>query len=104
MHFGIGNSIEHRNLGCNVNLRMYSDARLGTSEFSLLENGHAQVDGCRVDSIKFSMQLKFFCETSGLCHTDHIERKFFKNAIISEIVCLGKYLSIDGLTPKAKVF
>ena len=103
VHLGIGNSVEHRNLRSDVNLGMDSDARLGASELCPSEYGHAQVDGCGIDSIESSMQLEFLRDASGLGHCHHVERELLKDSMVSECIGLRQHLSVNGLAAKTEV-
>ena len=104
MHLGIGDPIEHWYLSNDVNLSMDSDARLGASELSPSEYGHAQVNGRGVNSIESAMQFKLLRDTSGLGNSHHIESELLKDAMISETVGLRQHLSVDGLVAKSEVF
>lgn len=104
MHLCIGNSIEYRYLRCDVNLRMYFDARLGTSELSPSKHGHAEVDGCGVDGIEPTVQFKLLRDTLGLGNSHHVEGKLFKDTMVSEKIGLREHLPIDWLIPKAEMF
>ena len=104
MHLGIGDPIEHWYLSNDVNLSMDSDARLGASELSPSEYGHAQVNGRGVNSIESAMQFKLLRDTSGLGNSHHIESELLKDAMVSEGVGLRQHLSVDGLVTKSEVF
>ncbi len=104
MHLGIGDPVEYRYLCDNVNLRMYPDAGLGTSELRPFENGHAEVNRRRVNGIEPAVQFKLAGETAGLCHAHHVEGKLLKDAVIPERTSLGEHLSVDGLSAKAEMF
>ena len=103
MHLGIGDPIEHWYLSNDVNLSMDSDARLGASELSPSEYGHAQVNGRGVNSIESAMQFKLLRDTSGLGNSHHIESELLKDAMVSESVGLRQHLSVDRLVAKSKV-
>ena len=104
MHLGIGNPIEHGYLSNDVNLSMDSDARLGASELSPSEYGHAQVNGRGVNGIESAMQFKLLRDTSGLGNSHHIESELLKDAMVSEGVGLRQHLSVDRLVAKSEVF
>ena len=104
MHLGIGNPIEHGYLSNDVNLSMNPDARLGASELSPSEYGHAQVNGRGVNGIESAMQFKLLRDTSGLGNSHHVESELLKDAMVSEGIGLRQHLSVDGLVAKSEVF
>ena len=104
MHFGSGDSVEHRNLRNDVNLGMDSDARLRASELCPSEHRHTEVNSCGVDGIESSMQLELFRDASGLGNRHHVESKFLKDTMVSESIGLRQHLPVDGLMSKSKVF
>ena len=99
----LGKPIEHWYLSNDVNLSMDSDDRLGASELSPSEYGHAQVNGRGVNSIESAMQFKLLRDTSGLGNSHHIESELLKDAMFSESVGLRQHLSVDRLVAKSKV-
>ena len=103
MNFGIGDSIEHRNLCSDVNLGMDSDSRFCASEFCPSEHRHTEINGCGINCIELSMQLKIFCESLGLCNGYHVKSKLLKDSMVSEFICLRQHLSVDWLRAKTKV-
>ena len=96
MHVGIGNPVEHGNLRDDIHLRMDFDARLRTSELRPAKERHAEVDSRRVHGIEPAVQLKLSCNPSLLCKEYHVEGKLLKDAIVSEVVDLGKRTLLDG--------
>ena len=104
MHLGVGNPVEHRNLRGDVNLRVDFDSRLGTSELSPSEHGHAEVDGSGVDGIEPAMQFKLPCDTFRLSNRHHVEGKLLEDSVVPEKICLREHLPIDRLVSKAEVF
>ena len=97
-------SVEYGYFRNNVNLSMNPNARLGTSELSPSEYGHAQVDGRGVDGIEPAMQLKLLRDASGLSHRHHVESELLKDTMVSECIGLRQHLPVDGLVTKAEVF
>src|SRR5574344_185252 len=91
----IADSVEYRNLCGNINLRMDFDAGLGASELSPSEYGHTNINCCRVNGIKPSMQFKIFGNTLALSNRSHMEGKLLKDTIVSKSISLGKYLPVD---------
>ena len=104
MHLGIGNPIEHGYLSNDVNLSMNPDARLGASELSPSEYGHAQVNGRGVNGIESAMQFKLLRDTSGLGNGHHVKSKLLKDTMVSESIGLRQHLSVDWLVAKSEVF
>lgn len=91
----IADSVEYRNLCCDVNLRMDFNAGLGASELSPSEYGHTKINCCRVNGIEPSMQFKILGDTLALSNRNQMEGKLLKDAIVSKYVSLGKYLPVD---------
>ena len=104
MHLGIGNPIEHGYLSNDVNLSMNPDARLGASELSPSEYGHAQVNGRGVDCIESAMQFKLLGNSLGLSDANHVEGKLLKDSVVSEGVGSRKHLPVDGVATKAEEY
>ena len=96
MYIGIGNPVEHRNLCDDIHLRVDFDARLRTSELRPAKERHAEVDSRRVHGIEPAVQLKLSCNPSLLRKEHHVESKLLKDAIVSEVVDLGKRTLLDG--------
>ena len=96
MHVGIGNPVEHRNLRDDIHLRVDLDARLRTSELRPTKERHAEVNSRRVHGIEPAVQLKLSCNPSLLRKEHHVESKLLKDAIVSEVVDLGKRTLLDG--------
>ena len=104
VYLGIGNPVEYGNLRGDVNLRVDFDSRLGTSELSPSEHGHAEVDGSGVDGIEPAMQFKLPCDTFRLSNRHHVEGKLLEDSVVPEKICLREHLPIDRLVSKAEVF
>ena len=104
VYLGIGNPVEYGNLRGDVNLRVDFDSRLGASELSPSEHGHAEVDGCGVDGIKPTMQFKLPCDTFGLSNSHHVECKLLEDTVVSEKIGLREHLPVNRLVSKAEVF
>jgi len=96
MHVGIGNSVEHGNLRDDIHLRVDFDARLRTSELRPTKERHAEVDSRRVHGIEPAVQLKLSRNPSLLRKEHHVESELLKDAIVSEVVSLGKRTLVDG--------
>lgn len=103
MHVGIGNPVEHGNLRDDIHLRMDFDARLRTPELCPTKERHAEVDSRRVHGIEPAVQLKFSCNPSLLRKEHHVEGKLLKDAIVSEVVDLGKRTLLDGSLSKSEM-
>lgn len=104
MDFCIGDSIEHRYLGDDINLSMNSDSRLCGSEFSPFEYRHAKVNGRGIHSIKPTMQLELFRNAFRLTNCHHIESKLLEDAMVSEKVGLRQQLSVDWPMTETEMF
>ena len=96
MYVGIGDSVKYGNLRDDVHLRVDLDARLRTSELRPAKERHAEVNSRRVHGIEPAVQLKLSCNPSLLRKEHHVESKFLKDAIVSEVVDLGKCTLLDG--------
>lgn len=103
MYVGISNAVEHRNLRDDIHLRVYFDSRLSASELCPSKERHTEVDSRRVHSIEPTMQLKLFGNSSLLCEEYHMEGKLLKDAVVSEVVSLGKRTLVDGRLSESEV-
>ena len=99
----ISDSVENGYLGDDVNLGMDPNAGLCRPKLRPTEYRQAKVDGCGVDGIESSVQLKLSDDTFLLGNPHHVECKLFKDAIVSDRVCLRKQASIDGRFPKTEM-
>ena len=93
--FCISNPVEYGYLGDDIDLGVNPDARFGTSELCPAEYRHTEVDGCGIDGIESSVQLKLLRNASALCQRNHIEGKLFIDTIVSESVGLRQHLTVD---------
>lgn len=93
--FCISNPVEYGYLGDDIDLGVDPDARFGTSELCPAEHRHTEVDGCGIDGIESSVQLKLLCNASALCQRNHIEGKLFIDTIVSERIGLRQHLPVD---------
>lgn len=103
VNIGIGDSIEYGNLSNDVHLRVYLNTRLRASKLCPAKERHTEVDGGRINSIKSAMKFKLSRNPSLLREGYHVEGKLLKDAIVSEIVSLGKRTSVDGYLPKSEM-
>ena len=102
MHVGIGDPIEYRDLGDDVDLRMDFDAGLCRAKLSPFEDRHAQVDSRGINCVESPMKFKFFEDALLLGNPHHIEGKLLEDAIVSKRVCFGEHLPVDWQTSKSK--
>ena len=93
--FCISNPVEYGYLCDDIDLGVNPDARFGTSELCPAEYRHTEVDGCGIDGIESSVQLKLLRNASALCQRNHIEGKLFIDTIVSESVGLRQHLTVD---------
>lgn len=103
MHVGIGDAVEHGNLRDDIHLSMDLDARLRASELLPGKERHTEVDSRGVHCIKPTEQLKFSCNPSLLRKEYHVESKLLKDAVVSEVVSLGKRTLVDGCLSKSEM-
>lgn len=96
MYVGIGDSVEHGNLRDDINLSVDLDARLRASELRPAKERHAEVDSCGIHGIEPAVQLKLSGNPSLLCKEHHVEGKLLKDAVVPEVVSLGKCTLVDG--------
>ena len=96
MHVGIGDSVEYGNLRDDIHLSVDLDARLRASELRPCKERHAEVDSRGIHGIESAVQLKLSGNPSLLRKEHHVEGKLLKDAIVSEVVDLGKRTLFDG--------
>lgn len=101
--FGICDSVEYGYLSDDVNLGMDFDARLCAAKECPAEDGHAEVDGCRIDSIETSVKFEFLCDSPSLCKRHHIEGKLLEDSWLSEHIGLGKCVPDNCRCTESKV-
>lgn len=104
MYSCIGDSIEYRYLGSDINLSVDSDTRLCGSELSPFEYRHTEVDGRGIHSIEPTMQFELFRDAFRLSNCHHIESKFLKDVMVSEKVSLRQQLPVDRLMAETEMF
>ena len=103
MHVGIGDSVEHGDLRDDVHLGVNLDTRLRASELRPAKERHAEVDCRGVHGIESAVQLKLSGNPSLLSKEHHVEGKLLKDAVIPEIVSLGKRALVDGRLPESEM-
>ena len=103
MDFCHRNSIEHWNLGSDINLCMNPDTSLRAPEFCPSEDGETEVNGRGVDGIEPSMKLKLSGDSSPLSLTDHIEGKLFIDPVITESIGPGDDTSVRSGCPETEI-
>ena len=96
MHVGIGDAVEYGDLRNDIHLSMDLDARLRASELRPGKERHAEVDGRGVHGIESAVQLKLFGNPSLLRKEHHVEGKLLKDAVVPEVVSLGKRTLVNG--------
>ena len=96
MHIGIGDSVEHRYLRDDIHLSVDLNARLRASELRPAKERHAEVDSCGIHGIESAVQLKLSGNPPLLRKEHHMEGKLLKDAVVSEVVSLGKRALVDG--------
>ena len=96
MYVGIGDSVEHGNLRDDVHLSVDLDARLCASELRPSKERHAEVDSRGIHGIEPAVQLKLSGNPSLLRKKHHVEGKLLKDAVVPEVVSLGKRALVDG--------
>ena len=96
MHVGIGDSVEYRYLSDDVHLGVDFDTRLRASELRPAKERHTEVDSCGVNGIESAVQFKLSGNPSLLRKEHHVEGKLLKDAIVPEVVSLGKRALVDA--------
>ena len=103
MHVGIGDSVEHRNLRDDIHLSVDLDARLCASELRPAKERHAEVDSCGIHGIESAVQLKLSGNPPLLRKEHHVEGKLLKDAVVPEVVSLGKRALVDGCLSESEM-
>ena len=103
VHVGIGDSVEYGNLRDDIHLSVDLDARLRASELRPCKERHAEVDSRGIHGIESAVQLKLSGNPSLLRKEHHVEGKLLKDAVIPEIVSLGKRALVDGRLPESEM-
>lgn len=101
--FGVGDSVEYRDFGDDVNLRMYLDSRLSTAEECPAKDGHTEVDGSGIDGVETPVEFKLFCDSPLLGKRDHIERKLLEDSRLAEHIGFGKSAPNNSRVAKSKL-
>ena len=96
MHVGIGDSVEYGNFRDDIHLSVDLDARLRASELRPAKERHAEVDSCGIHGIESAVQFKLSSNPSLLRKEHHMEGKLLKDAVVPEVVGLGKRTLVDG--------
>lgn len=96
-------SVEYGYLGDDVNLGMHTDAGLGAAEMSPSENGHAEVDGCGVDSVETPVEFKLIGDSPLLGKRDHVECILLENPRVAEHVCFRESVSDNGRRAESEI-
>ena len=100
---GVGNSVEDRDFGGDVNLCMNPDAGLCASEVRPEEERHAEVDGSGVNRIKASMQFEILGDASFLRKGNHKKSVFFENTRVTKHVRFGEHVPVGGSFAETKM-
>ena len=100
---GVGNSVENRDFGGDVDLCMYPDAGLCASEVRPKEERHAKVNGGGVNRIKTPMQFEFLGKAPFLCTGYHEESIFLEYTRVAEHIRFGEHVPVGGSFAEAKM-
>ena len=100
---GVCDSVEYGYLVDDVNLGVNADTGLGAAKLCPSENGHAEVNGCGVDSVETSVKFRLLSDSSLLSKRHHVESILLKNSGAAEHVCLREGVSNDGFGSKTKL-
>ena len=103
MYACISNSIEYRNLCCNVNLCVYPDTRFCASERSPFKDRQAEVNCCGINSIKTSMQFELLSDSPFLSLSDHVESELLIDSVIAKGIRLRDDAPVGGNRFKAEI-
>jgi len=93
----------YRYLGCNIKLRVNFDAGFGSSEPCPLKKRQTEVNSGRIKGIILSVEFKLLVDTILMSNFNHMIGKFFKNVIITKLICFGKHASVYWSLPKSKM-
>lgn len=88
--FGIGDSVEYRYLGDDVNLGVDFDAGLCAAEECPAEYGHTEVNGSGIHGIEPPVKLEFLGNPPSLRERYHIKGKLLENPRLAEHIGFGK--------------
>lgn len=89
----------------NIKIRMpiLADVGLGASEMCPSEDGHAEVDGCGIDSVETSVEFKLIGDSPLLGNRYHVERILLEYSGVAEHVCLREGVPDDGRRTKSEI-
>lgn len=99
---GVCDSVEYGYLGDDVNLGVHTDAGLGAAEMCPAEDGHAEVDGCGVDSIELPVEFKLLGDSPLLSQRDQIEGILLENLGVAEHVRFRECVPDNGRCTKSE--
>ncbi len=88
--FGIGDSVEYRYLGDDVDLGVDFDAGLCAAEECPAEYGHTEVNGSGIHGIEPPVKLEFLGNPPSLRERHHIESKLLEDSGLAEHVGFGE--------------
>ena len=93
----------YRYLGYNIKLRVNLDAGFGASESCPLKKRQTEINRCRIKGIILPVEFKLLVDKLLLSKFHHVIGTFFKNVIITKLICLGKYASVYWGLSKSKM-
>ncbi len=103
MHSRFCDMKRYRYLGYNIKLRVYLDARFGSPEPCPLKKRQTEVNSGGIKGIILPVEFKLLAKAILLSKFHHVIGKFFKNVIITKLICLGKHASVYWGLPKSKM-
>ena len=103
VHVGIGDSVKYGYLRDDIYLSVNLDARLRASELRPAKERHTEIDSSGVHGIESAVQFKLSGNPSLLRKEHHVEGKLLKNAVVPEVVSLGKCAFVDGCLSESEM-
>lgn len=101
--FGIGDSVEYRYLGDDVNLGVDFDAGLCAAEECPAEYGHTEVNGSGIHSIEPPVKLEFLGNPPSLRERHHIKGKLLEDSRFTEHIGFGECVPDNGRCSESEI-
>ncbi len=93
----------YRYVGYNIKLCVYLNAGFGTSEPCPLKKRQTEIYSGGIKGIILPVEFKLLVDTILLSKFHHVIGKFFKNVIITKLICLGQHASVYWRLAKSKM-
>lgn len=103
MHLGIGNLEEDRNLSNHVDLSVHLDPGLRAAELSPFEQRHAEINGCRVESIVLAIEFELLIDSLVLGQTYHVVSEVLEDVVVPHGISLCQVIPAYRLAAHAQM-